>query len=216
MSSPSNPIGLISGVAKDNIEWNHGCDKVESSILASAKRLIIERGVQGTSMAAIARDAGISRPTLYARYENRDAIVRQLLNNEIVGLLDAVFPIPTTLEDFINQIIQVAEKAIGSKFLKAIVSHDPEALVTYQYARLGRSQLTLIRFIKNIILKLQQDNNISQEKICKDDPEVLATFVLSTTQAVALQSTALEPHLAGRTTWKIELSKILKGYLSNV
>lgn len=192
-------------------------DDTDRMIMRSSRYLIINQGILGTTMAAIARAAGISRPTLYARYPNLDAIVRQVLNLEIIGLLECAFPIPNDVDSFIESVIAVAEKAVDNELLTSIIQHDPEALVTYQYKRLGRSQKTLIRFTRNIISKLQSaEPEPGGRCIRRDDPEVLAAFVLATTQAVALQSKALVSVLSERADWKQELGKILEGYLVHV
>lgn len=192
-------------------------DDTDRKILSCSRSLIINFGIRGTTMTAIARAAKISRPTLYARYPNSDAIVRQVLNLETIGLLEYAFPVPSDVDSFITSIVNVAEKAVDNELLTSIIQHDPEALVTYQYKRLGRSQKTLIRFIRNIISKLQSVPPQPGERcIRREDPEVLAAFVLATVQAVALQSKALVSVLSSRANWKQELGKILEGYLVHV
>lgn len=49
-------------------------DERESLILEAMERVVLEKGVRGASMAAIARSAGMSKRTLYAVYENRAAL----------------------------------------------------------------------------------------------------------------------------------------------
>ncbi len=46
-------------------------------IMAAAVRCVQRHGIDRTSVAMIASEAGVSRPTLYAYFENRDEIVNQ-------------------------------------------------------------------------------------------------------------------------------------------
>jgi AcrR family transcriptional regulator len=45
-------------------------------ILAAARRLILKQGLRATTMEAIAREAGIAKPTLYAYFADKDAVFR--------------------------------------------------------------------------------------------------------------------------------------------
>ncbi len=48
-------------------------DKSER-ILEAAKELFLRHGLRGTSMEAIARAAGVAKPTLYARFPDKEAV----------------------------------------------------------------------------------------------------------------------------------------------
>lgn len=43
-------------------------------ILDAARRLFLRNGLRGTTMEAIAREAGIAKPTLYAHFADKDAV----------------------------------------------------------------------------------------------------------------------------------------------
>ncbi|MDB5529307.1 MAG: TetR/AcrR family transcriptional regulator [Devosia sp.] len=51
-------------------------------ILEAARFLVLRNGLRGTTMEAIAREAGIAKPTLYAQFADKDAI--------FVGIVDAM------------------------------------------------------------------------------------------------------------------------------
>lgn len=48
-------------------------------ILAAARKLFLERGLRGTSMEAVARQAQVAKPTLYAHYPDKDAVYAALI-----------------------------------------------------------------------------------------------------------------------------------------
>jgi AcrR family transcriptional regulator len=53
---------------------------IQSEIFAAAKRLFFEHGVAATGMDAIAKAAGITKQTLYARFPNKDELYRAVID----------------------------------------------------------------------------------------------------------------------------------------
>jgi AcrR family transcriptional regulator len=47
-------------------------------ILAAARELFLRNGLRGTSMEAIAREAGVAKPTLYAYFADKDVVFSSL------------------------------------------------------------------------------------------------------------------------------------------
>lgn len=54
---------------------------VEARLLAAATRLFLERGYDGTSCDQVALDAGAGKASIYARYANKDALFRAVIDN---------------------------------------------------------------------------------------------------------------------------------------
>ena len=53
--------------------------EVDSAVLASAREVFLERGVEATSIEAVARRAGVSRLTVYRRYRNKQELLVAML-----------------------------------------------------------------------------------------------------------------------------------------
>ncbi len=72
-------------------QWGEGA-ALEDEILAAAARLLTEAGrEERLSLRAVARDAGISAPSIYLHYENRSSLVAAVTRRayeELVGELD--------------------------------------------------------------------------------------------------------------------------------
>lgn len=60
------------------------------TILEAAQRLFLKHGLRGTSMEAIAREAGIAKPTLYAYFPDKQAVFDALLER-LIGAWRAEF-----------------------------------------------------------------------------------------------------------------------------
>lgn len=55
------------------------------NIFEAAKYLFLQRGFHGTSMDALAKQAGVSKATLYSHFEDKDAIYRALIENKMAA-----------------------------------------------------------------------------------------------------------------------------------
>lgn len=55
----------------------------DARIVEVATRLFIERGFDGTSIDAVAETAGVSKPTLYARYRDKRALFEAVLEERV-------------------------------------------------------------------------------------------------------------------------------------
>lgn len=59
-----------------------GPERRRPEVLDAALTLFLERGYQGTSMDAVARAAGVTKPVVYACFESKDELFRALLGRE--------------------------------------------------------------------------------------------------------------------------------------
>ena len=58
-----------------------------AAILAAAKALFISNAFAGTSMDAIAADAGVSKLTVYSHFGDKDNLFREVIRSHIQDLL---------------------------------------------------------------------------------------------------------------------------------
>ncbi|MFT4977259.1 MAG: AcrR family transcriptional regulator [Myxococcota bacterium] len=65
-------------------------DDTTTIILDAARDVFGQRGFAGTSIRAIADAAGVSRPTVYARYKNKEAIFRAVYQRTFDAALASV------------------------------------------------------------------------------------------------------------------------------
>ena len=66
-----------------------------NAILQVASGLFLKQGFQGTSMDAVARDAGVSKQTVYSHFSNKEALFRACIKSKIAsyGFDDGRLPI---------------------------------------------------------------------------------------------------------------------------
>lgn len=97
------------------------------TILEAAGPLFLKHGVRGTSMEAIARAAGIAKPTLYAYYADKQAVFEALLQKLVAGWRADFFAALHSEGDVIQRIgAALTAKYKGSMQLLAGSPHADE------------------------------------------------------------------------------------------
>lgn len=73
-------------------------------ILARALDLIADQGLDGVSMASLARAAGVSRPAIYQYFASREHILGELLINDMADLSNEIDRLLASIDDPLEQI----------------------------------------------------------------------------------------------------------------
>lgn len=103
---------------------------IGAAILAAAREVVAEEGYEDTSLAAIARRAGVSIPTIYRRWPSKPTLIE-----EAVLHLDSIeFPEPTgdlraDLETWVRLFLRVATEPAARAAVPGLLSYygrDPD------------------------------------------------------------------------------------------
>lgn len=104
-------------------------------ILDAAQQLFLLRGLRGTSMEAIARQAGVAKPTLYKHFSDKQAVfdaLLMLLLDELRRIADEAFSGPGTAAE------RVAAALSGkNKYLFQFFKDSPHATELYMAPKRG-------------------------------------------------------------------------------
>ena len=76
---------------------NKGFDETHRELIATAVRLISERGAEALSIAALAREMGINRTTVYYHFDSREALIEAVkahATEELAKGMDEHVPVP--------------------------------------------------------------------------------------------------------------------------
>ncbi|MHA2787782.1 TetR/AcrR family transcriptional regulator [Corynebacterium sp. S7] len=184
------------------------------ALIQAARETFIETGVSRATMSGIARRAGVSRQTAYNHFSSVDKLATEVMTNEIVTLLSEVQPetFAGDTAEFVSQVVNVTARARDNELLVALIRNDPEVFVTYQFERLGSSQKIIIHFLTSMLDTLAQSGTAPELE--GRNHHDMAVMILMITQAAALSREAVVPELSSDSTWKAELTTMLKGYLS--
>lgn len=140
-------------------------DGTDNAILDAAAECVLAFGVRRTSLSEVARRAGVSRPTVYRRWPDRQALVADLMTRE----LGAVFTEAAGYEPdrpgqvrahAVGQFLAAAAGLRAHPLLTKIIQVDPELLQPYVFDRLGTSQRMALGFIAERIRAGQLDGSV--------------------------------------------------------
>ncbi|MGK2318317.1 TetR/AcrR family transcriptional regulator [Gordonia rhizosphera] len=185
-------------------------EDVGDQVLDAARRCLLRNGGRKVTLAEVAREAGVSRPTVYRRFPDMAQIIRTLLTREVLGIVAAVTettPLRTAdLDAAMDQVVRVAAALRDDELVAALWREQREFMMPYVFDRLGTSQLGVLDILTDIVARGQDRGEVRD-----GDPKKMASMVLLIAQA-AVQSRALVESILGD-EWSIELHQALTSYL---
>lgn len=189
-------------------------DPVADSLLDAAYDCIAAFGLRRLTLTDVARQAGVSRPTVYRRWRDINTLVADLLTREMRAALLAVAEQtgPATGPGGVRaRLVREAAGLLGvlreHPLLARILQTEPEALVTYTFQRLGSSQRAALELLRPQIVAGQEDGTVRD-----GDPDELARMVMLLVQTTA-QSWRLVDDVLPLDRLTEELRRLLSSYL---
>lgn len=91
--------------------------EIDVEVLAAARRLVVERGYAGTSIEAIAAEAGVGRPAIYRRWPSK----AHLMHAAIYPTLDKPAEPAETVEEQTKALIEGSVALFGDAATRAAV-----------------------------------------------------------------------------------------------
>ncbi|MCU1623842.1 MAG: transcriptional regulator, TetR family [Frankiales bacterium] len=115
-----------------------------NTLLDATQASILDVGLRRTTLADVARRAGVSRMTVYRQFDDLQTLVAALLTREITALLaevDAeVAPLATTRERLVAACVRTVERLRDHSLFTRLLDLDPELLMPFVFDRFGSSQ----------------------------------------------------------------------------
>jgi AcrR family transcriptional regulator len=180
---------------------------VGDRILDAAASCVVAYGIDRVTLAEIARRAGVSRPTIYRRWPDMQALLAALLTARIVGVLRDVPSRGAGREALVERIVGVAERLRHDDVVMSVFHSAPELAMVYIAERLGTSQQILINAVAAELKVAQRDGSVRAA-----DPRQLAAMCLLITQSTIQSAQIVEPILDDEAL-AVELAHSLNGYL---
>jgi AcrR family transcriptional regulator len=184
---------------------------MENAILDAATECVLAFGVRRTSLSDVARRAGVSRPTVYRRWPDRQALVADVMTREFTAVFRAAaVSVPTgecVRAQAVAQFLAVARELAAHPLLSKIIQADPELLQPYIFGRLGTSQRMALTFIAERIAEGQRDGSIRA-----GGETAMAVTVLLTIQSLVFSGRTTEG-LISPAELGAQAALLLDGYL---
>jgi AcrR family transcriptional regulator len=189
---------------------NSNDDSADASrrILDAAASSVLALGFDRVTLAAIARKAGVSRPTVYRRWPDIRSVLAALLTERIVGAWREVPSTGTGRKALVERAVAVAARLRHDEVIMEVLHRAPDLAMVYIVERMGVSQQVLVDGAAQEIKLAQQDGSVRA-----GDPRQLATMCLLITQSAIQSAQMVEPILDADALAR-ELTHALNGYLA--
>lgn len=130
-----------------------------AAILAATERLVAER--KQLTMAAIAAEAGVSRPTLYSHYPTIDKIVEAVVERAVTEAIDAILGAKPDEGDPADALVRMLAASWGQL---AGLDALARAATEYLPARyLHRAHAPLIKHMAALVVRGQEDGSFRKD-----------------------------------------------------
>lgn len=182
-------------------------DSLDARIIDAAADCVIAFGVERVTLAEIARRAGVSRPTVYRRWPDTQAILAALLTARITNSLNEVAVDGTDREAIVKRMVGMAERLRDDEVIMSVLSSAPALAMVYISQRMGTSQQILLEVLAGALATAQADGSVRP-----GDPRQLAAMCLLIVQS-AIQSAQMVAPVLDVAALDIELAHSLNGYL---
>ncbi|MBD1320434.1 TetR/AcrR family transcriptional regulator [Gordonia hankookensis] len=185
-------------------------EDIRDQVLDAARRCLVRNNGRKVTVAEVAREAGVSRPTVYRRWPDMSEIIRALLTREVLGVVAAVNDVtPLRTADFdatVDVVVRVVAALRDDELVSALWREQREFMMPYVFDRLGTSQQGVLAILSDAIA-----NGQARGQVRDGDPDKMAAMVLLITQS-SIQSRALVESILGD-EWSHELHHALSSYL---
>lgn len=164
----------------------------QAAILAAARSLVLDVGFRRTTVADVARRAGVSRMTVYREFPDLGAIWSRLLTDELVALLDAasseLAALPTARSRIVAAASVLVDGITAHPLMRRALDVDPELLLPLVVDRFGSTQRAALERIEGLIAAGRADGSVRSEL----DPASASCAVLLTTQSFIFSARAVD------------------------
>ncbi|MGW4194863.1 TetR/AcrR family transcriptional regulator [Streptomyces sp. NPDC005004] len=154
-------------------------------VLDAVRDCVLAVGVRRTTLADVARRAGVSRMTLYRRWPDLRSLVGDLMTREWLAVATRVLPEEragtAARERIVDGLVTGVAEFRAHPLFRKIVDVDPELLLPYVLDRRGASQQALLALLAEALRAGHMDGSVRV-----GHPERQARALLLTVQSFAL------------------------------
>jgi len=176
------------------------------TLLDAALACVMDVGLRRTTLADVARRAGVSRMTVYRTYPDLDSLVGALLTRELTQLLadveEQLAEVPTARERLVQAAVQMVERMDSHPLYRRVLDLDPELLLPLVVDRFGSTQVAAMALIAEQVKAGHGDGSIRDV-----DPQRAAVVVLLAAQSFIFSARLVDDEA------RSELAHLLEAYL---
>lgn len=182
-------------------------DEVDARLLDQAAGLIAARGTGRLTIAELAREARVSRPTIYRRWASTDEVVRAALLRQTVAIIRRLSSTVSSRAELVAEALRFSDLFSEDPVFGRLLATEPEAFTRYSLERVGSSQRVILHWLERAIERGQREGSVRQ-----GDPGDISVMLLLIVQSAILSHNAVSS-LIGTSEWRSELTRAVDGYL---
>ncbi len=211
------PDGELGGVPAPSVSTaasDAGDDATSAElILAGARELVLAVGFRRSTVADVARRAGVSRMTVYRVFPDLSAIWSRLLTDELLGLVGQAREQLAQEPNARARLVAMAELLVREvpehALFEQALDLDPEVLLPLVFTRFGSSQQAVLAEVEQLLRAGQADGSVRADLAA----EAAAGGVLLVAQSFIFSARAIGTRPAAAAI-RAELPVILHRYLA--
>lgn len=189
----------------------------DDKILDAAQSALLDLGIRNTTLAEVARRAGVSRMTLYRRYPDIDALLTEVLGRQLIrvvrrnaGLTEVPGPRPedgrSARDLLVSGTVEVVRAFHTDLLMHKMLESDAEFLIPYLVREFGGLQNYALDLLSVRLEQGHGDGSIRPGSVA-----LQARTVLLTAQSFVISARAAGPVPMDRLL--AELAVMLDAYL---
>jgi AcrR family transcriptional regulator len=161
----------------------------DDKILDAAQSALLDLGLRNTTLAEVARRAGVSRMTLYRRYPDIDALLTEVLGRQLIrvvrrnaGLQELAGGDRSARDLLVTGTVEVVRAFHGDLLMHKILESDAEFLLPYLTREFGGLQHYALDLLSVRLEQGHDDGSIRPGSVALQARTVLLTaqsFVVS-------------------------------------
>lgn len=157
----------------------------DDELLDAARHCILAVGWRRTTLTDVARRAGVSRMTIYRRWQDMQSLLADLMTREWSGVVEdgALDAGASPLDRLVGGVAATVAALRDNELFRRIVHVDPELLLPYLLDRRGRSQDAILALLEAAIAEGQKDGAIRD-----GEPTVLARSIMLSAHGFAISA----------------------------
>jgi AcrR family transcriptional regulator len=147
---------------------------------------VLELGLRRTTLSEVARRAGVSRMSIYRRYPDVTALVREVMTAEFGGHLvgtDARAAGRDARSRMVQGITAFARELRENQLFRKVVEDEPDLLAPYVLERMGGTQRIALAMVERGIAEGLADGSVRS-----GDTRAMAQAVLLVAQSFVLSA----------------------------
>jgi AcrR family transcriptional regulator len=180
-------------------------------VLDALRESVLTFGVRRTTFAEVARQAGVSRMTLYRHLGDVDSGVAELMTREFSALLrsvaEDVADLPTGRARLVEAAVLAVERLSEQALFQRVLDLDGDLLLPYVLDRLGGTQRAAVAMFAEAVRAGQADGSIRAV-----DADLAALVLELVGQSFVVSSRVVE-RTAKPADVTVELRHLLDAYL---